>query len=136
MKIKLITILLLSVTITAIFASSDADIDYIMAKSEYGDKIKIEWKSTTESNLSHYVIERSPAAIDYFTERGSKRPEGNDKVYYFEDDASNKTNDMVFKYRVKAVGKDGQFYYSKTVSVSSGISDVKRTWGSIKAMFR
>jgi len=43
---------------------------------------------------------------------------------------------MIFIYRLKIVDTNGQASYSNEVSVSHNVSGVKRTWGSIKAMFR
>ena len=58
--------------------------------------------------------------------------------YEYTDQTAFKTNDQVYKYRIEIVDKDGSLSYSKEMSVlhNNGISGVKRTWGSIKALFR
>ena len=64
-------------------------------------------------------------------------PKGDNSYYTFTDQNAYKTNDMVFVYRLKIVDNSSVATYSADVTVSHSISSVyKRTWGSIKAMFR
>ncbi|HOJ17189.1 MAG: hypothetical protein GX452_09270 [Ignavibacteriales bacterium] len=118
---------------TTAFAS--ALFDYFHAKSD-GSNIKLEWKTGEENNLRHFVIERKSVNTDYI-QIATIAPKGSNSFYSFYDENAYKTSSgLVFVYRVKIVENDNSFSYSKEVSVSHAISGVKRTWGSIKAMFR
>ncbi len=63
-------------------------------------------------------------------------PHPDNPFYSYTDKSVYKTNDYIFVYRLKIVDNNGQLSYSDQASVSLSISGVKRTWGSIKAMFR
>jgi hypothetical protein len=86
--------------------------------------------------LNHFVIERKTPQSS-FSEVGTVQPKGNNSFYSFTDQNTYKANDMVFVYRLKIVDDNNQVSYSKDVTVTHSISSIaKRTWGSIKAMFR
>ncbi|GMU85500.1 MAG: hypothetical protein AMXMBFR48_07420 [Ignavibacteriales bacterium] len=113
---------------------SGAFIEFFHAKSE-NNSVKLEWKTTTESSLREFVVERKTVNGNFIT-IGKVAPRGENSYYSFIDEAAFKSSDYVFVYRLKLVNTDSQFSYSKEISVSHSLSDVKRTWGSIKAMFR
>ncbi len=130
---KLTTVLLLIFLVISV-AFAGALLDYFHAQSE-ADNVKLEWKTTTESNLANFIIERKTPDSD-FIELATVAPKGNNSVYTYLDQAAYKMTNPVFVYRLKILDLDGSVSYSSTVSVSPNISGVKRTWGSIKAMFR
>lgn len=111
-----------------------AYLDYFHGRSE-GDDIKLEWKTGEENNLSRFVIERK-SANSSFAEIGTVYPKGNNSFYTFLDQNVYKSNDLLFVYRLKIIDNNSQISYSSEVTVSHNVSGVKRTWGSIKAMFR
>jgi hypothetical protein len=112
-----------------------AYIEYFHARSE-SDDIRLEWQTGEESNLQKFVIERKTPQSSY-TEIATLNPKGNNSYYSFTDQNAYKTNDIIFVYRLKIVDNNNLASYSADVSVSHSISSVyKRTWGSIKAMFR
>jgi len=112
-----------------------ATIQFFHASSD-ADNIKLEWQSLQESNLQKYVIERkTPQSA--FIEIDQVAPKGDNSYYTYIDQNAYKANDIVFIYRLKMVDNDGTVtYIDQTTTVSHSISGVKRTWGSIKAMFR
>ncbi|MFN3695389.1 MAG: hypothetical protein ACK4UV_10305, partial [Ignavibacterium sp.] len=115
------------------FAS--AFIQSITARSD-GENIIVEWKTGEESSsLSKFVVERK-TPNNGFIEIGTVSPKGSNSFYTFVDNNIFKGNDYIFTYRLKIVDNNSQITYSTEVSVSHSISGVKRTWGSIKAMFR
>ena len=106
-----------------------------------GDDIKVEWETGDENNVQNFIIERnnyesSLGSSQSFLEIKSIQPKGSNSYYSFLDESLFKTNDYVFQYRLKIVDMDGTITYSNTISVTPKISGLKRTWGSIKAMFR
>lgn len=130
---KLSTLIVSFLIIATVYAG--AYIEYFHARSE-SDDVRLEWQTSEETNLQKFVIERKTPQSS-FTEIASVSPKGNNSNYVFTDQNAYKTNDMVFVYRLKIVDNNDQVTYSADVTVSHSISSVaKRTWGSIKAMFR
>ncbi len=129
-KIALYIIFLLAVGT----AFAGAFMEFFYAKSENGN-IKLEWKTSDESNLKQFVIERRTAQGGFISLQ-TMAPKGSNSFYTYLDEAAYKTQDVVFSYRLKIVDNDGSISYSNERYVSHSISGVKRTWGSIKAMFR
>ena len=102
------------------------------------DVVILEWTTDQESNLSHFVIERSTDNINW-VQIGKQQAcgESSTKQYYsftdnnlFKGDASN------LYYRLLIVEKNGQVTIHGVIASVTGISGIKHTWGSIKAMFR
>jgi flagellar basal body L-ring protein FlgH len=130
---KLSTIIVLFLIIATVYAG--AYIEYFHARSE-SDNVRLEWQTSEETNLQKFVIERKTPQSS-FTEVASVSPKGNNSNYIYTDQNAYKTNDMIFVYRLKIVDNNNQVTYSADVTVTHSISSVaKRTWGSIKAMFR
>ena len=117
--------------ISTIYAG--AFLDYFYGRSE-GDDVRLEWKTSEEVNLQHFKVERKTPQSQ-FSEITTVDPKGSNSYYSYLDQSAYKSNDMVFIYRLKIVDLDGQTSYSAEVTVSHNVSGVKRTWGSIKAMF-
>jgi len=108
--------------------------EYFHARTE-GENVKLEWKTGDETNLQNFVIERKTQNSSY-VELTTINPKGSNSFYSFVDESVYKSSDYVFTYRLKIVDNDQKISYSSEVSISPNISDVRRTWGSIKAMFR
>jgi hypothetical protein len=112
-----------------------AFLDYFHGRSE-GEDIRLEWKTGEEVNLQNFTIERKTPKSSY-AEIASIDPKGSNSYYsYLDKSAYKMMSDLVFIYRLKIVDDNGQSSYSNEVTVSHNVSGVKRTWGSIKAMFR
>ncbi len=118
--------------ISALYAG--AFIDYFHARSE-GEDVRLEWKTGEEINLNKFVIERKTPQSS-FVEIASLNPKGSNSYYSYLDKNAYKSNDLLFNYRLKIIDNNNVISYSSEVSVSHNVSGVKRTWGSIKAMFR
>jgi hypothetical protein len=134
MKYPGIKILLVLAVATVAFAGIGI-IDYFQVRTSQ-DNVIIEWKSGTESNIDHYSIERKTPQQNYF-EIVTVPPKGSNQFYSYTDQSIYKAQDVLFVYRLKIVYNDNTTpVETGEVSVSPNISGVKRTWGSIKAMFR
>jgi hypothetical protein len=132
MKKKLFQVLLvLSIIGTSL---AGAFMEYFHARSE-GENVKLEWKTGEESNLKNFVIERKTQQSSY-VDLSTITPKGNNSFYSYIDESVYKSSSYVFTYRLRIVDQDQKISYSSEVSISPSISGVKRTWGSIKAMFR
>lgn len=103
-----------------------------------GTNIVVRWSSESESDVYGYRIERragpegSPFVLLTPTDIA---PRGPGSLYEFTDNAAYRVTDNIYVYRVTAVipGNRSIAYY---VTVNHRVSSVRRTWGSIKAMFR
>ncbi len=134
MKITLNKIFVFLLLIATVFAGAYV---YNFNVSNEGDNIKIEWNSGQETNLKDYVIQRSTAqASTQYSDIATILPQGSNSYYSYVDKAAYKTNDVFFFYRLKIEDNDGTVTYLDNKPISHSISAVKRTWGSIKAMFR
>lgn len=100
--------------------------------------ILLEWTTEFESNLSKFEIERSTDRIHWI--KIGEVPavgESNQRHFYtFKDQTLLKGNLASLSYRLNLVYKNGTSEpYDVIVSVE-GISGIRQTWGTIKAMFR
>ena len=118
----------------AVIVYAGAFLDYFQGYSE-GENVRLEWKTSEEVNLQNFIIERKTPQNPYI-EIATIDPQGNNSFYSYLDESAYKTEDLVFIYRLKILDNDGTVSYSSEVTVSHNVSGVKRTWGSIKAMFR
>lgn len=131
MKKVILTIIPIFLFVIAVYATT---YDYFQGHSE-GDNIRLEWKTNDESGLDKIVIERKTPQSSYI-DIETIEPKGNNSFYSYLDENAYKTQDLVFVYRLKFVDNNGSVSNSSEAAVSANISSVKRTWGSIKAMFR
>ena len=100
-----------------------------------GNNITISWQAVSETNLKQYVIERKSGNSDY-VEIAIINSNPSMK-YEYVDNSVFKIIGSTYKYRLKIVDNDGSYSYLEQVgSVFHNVSSVKRTWGSIKALFR
>jgi len=103
--------------------------------SSLNGNIVLDWQCSSESNLKDYVIQRRTVTGSY-SDIATVQPRS-DMNYEFTDQTAYKNEDHVYLYRIEIVDNDGSLSYSKELSVVSNVSSVqKRTWGSIKALFR
>lgn len=101
-----------------------------------GNNIIIAWQAISETNLKQYIIQRKSSTGDY-VDVGWINPR-TDMDYEFTDREVFKTTGSWYKYRLKIVDNDGSepTYLEQSGIISPNVSSVKRTWGSIKALFR
>jgi hypothetical protein len=132
MKMKLSYVLVIILLTTAVFAGTF--LEYFQGRSDDEDII-LEWKTREEADLQNFKVERKTPQSSY-VEIATIQPKGSYSYYTYVDQSAYKSQNMMFIYRLKIVDNSGQVSYSNEVSVSHSVSGVKRTWGSIKAMFR
>lgn len=107
-----------------------------LSASSNGDNVFVTWQTLEETNLKHFIVQRSTQKYGTFTDIGIVLPE-KDMYYEFIDETAYKTSGTIYYYRVAIVETDGDVTYSDEVTVlHDNISGVKKTWGSIKALFR
>lgn len=131
-KIKIFGIAI--VLFVLIFAGS-----IIQSFSAYieNDAVKVEWVSLEEINLNKYVIERKSEGGNW-VDIATIQPRGNNSHYSYIDRTLLKSEDnqTIYYYSLRIVDNNGNFSRTKSIAINAKISGLKRTWGSIKAMFR
>jgi len=127
-------ILIAFLLLTSAIVFAGASILKFSVKSQNDGTIVVFWQASAESNLKHYEVERK-TVNGSFGYVGTVEPR-EDKNYEFVDNSAYKVTDAVYSYRLKIVDNDGSTSYSNEVPVRPNVSSVKRTWGSIKALFR
>ncbi|MBR9974586.1 MAG: hypothetical protein KFF77_03315 [Bacteroidetes bacterium] len=127
-----ILLVLLIVTGTAV---GGAFLDFFNGRSD-DDNVVLEWKTRSESDLLRYEIQRKAGSNGEFVSLATVSPKGSNSLYTYIDRSAYKESESVYVYRLKIVETSGPSSYSNEITVSHSVSSVKRTWGSIKAMFR
>ena len=130
---KKTTYFILFIILSALITYAGVDLLKFSARSQNGNVV-VSWQTVTESNLNHFVVERK-TVNGSFMELGNVSPRS-DKNYEYVDQSAFKTSDQLYVYRLKIVDNDGSVSYSEEKAVAHNVSSVKRTWGSIKALFR
>jgi hypothetical protein len=131
----LLTVFLIICAVSAT-AVSGAFLDFFNGRSD-GDNIVLEWKTRSESNLLRYEIQRKAGYDGEFVTLATVTPKGSNSLYTYTDRSAYKATESLYIYRLKIVDSDGSpASFSNEIPVSHSVSSVKRTWGSIKAMFR
>jgi hypothetical protein len=131
---RILAIVALAVACTVV-VSAGAFLDYFTGKSD-GTNVILDWKTGTESGLVTFEIQRKAGYTGDFVTIGSSDPRGSNSSYEYVDRSAYKQTGNVYTYRLRIVEQGGLTSFSNEVSVSHSVSSVKRTWGSIKAMFR
>jgi len=131
----------LIITTVALIAQ-ESIINSFTARSD-GKNVTLEWKTSTEPNVSHFEIERAPVngTFKYLDTEKSNGYASNytykdDNVFKKEDGSDVSITSNSFLYRIKIVKKDYKFEYSNNVNVVHNVSGIQKTWGMIKEMFR
>jgi hypothetical protein len=99
-----------------------------------GTGIVVRWVSMDERDVEGYLVERKAGTDGPFVQLTFPHLScrGTGASYEFVDNSAFRVTDNFYQYRVTVVG-NGTSYY---VTVNHRVSSVRRTWGSIKAMFR
>jgi hypothetical protein len=129
-----IKVLILTLIFTVVTAFAGAFFEFFLAKST-GTGVKLEWKTGEEKNIKSFEVERRTLQSGFIS-IAAIAPRGNNSYYTFNDENAYKPNDVVFIYRIKILDNDNTTSYSKEITVTHSVSGIKKTWGSIKAMFR
>ena len=105
-------------------------------RSDEGNII-ITWLSEEENGVVRFELERKAGVNGQFFLLTQVAPKGNNAAYeYVDDTAFRVMTETIYQYRIKVVFVDGSLAYFGPISVSNPVNTVRRTWGSIKAMFR
>ena len=102
-----------------------------------GSNVTISWISTDEAGVRGISIERRAGTVNDFIQITTISPKGSNSAYSYIDRSAFKTTGQTYYYRVKIDYVSAPTFYSELISATlNNVSSVKRTWGSLKAMFR
>ncbi len=104
-----------------------------------GINITVRWMSEDESGVARYELERKAGINGTFMLISPVAMQGNNAVYEYIDDSAfmMESSETVYQYQLKIVHSNGAppSVYGP-ITVRHEVSGVRKTWGSIKAMFR
>jgi hypothetical protein len=107
----------------------------LQAKSD-GNNVTVQWGTGDETQIIGFEVERRSGTSGEFAVIADVQKKGSNSYYEFVDKSAFKTTGTIYQYRIRILMKQGSSEYSAIVTVSHNVSSVKRTWGSLKAMFR
>ncbi|MGE5314560.1 MAG: hypothetical protein ACM3Q4_07700 [Acidobacteriota bacterium] len=132
---SLIMILLTMCLAASAYAGNIIRSGSLQATSD-GNNITVKWGSTDETGIKEFGVERRALSGGDFMLIATVKPKGNSSSYEYVDQSAFKTTDTMYQYRIKVTAMDLSVSYSDPFQVRHSTSVGKRTWGSLKAMFR
>lgn len=99
------------------------------------DNVVLSWHTMQEGDLSETIIMRK-VHNGVYSEIASIDAKGDNSSYTYTDANAFKVENGVYKYQLKFTSSNGSFSYSSEQAITHLTSVEKRTWGSIKALFR
>lgn len=104
---------------------------------EQGNDFRVSWTTEVEDEVRHFeVMRRSPNSNEQFVRVYSVPAHGIGREYGFLDAQVFKSGSDKLDYRLEAVYQNGVREAVRTESVNYTSTAVRRTWGSLKAMFQ
>ncbi|MBM3325663.1 MAG: hypothetical protein FJY65_01590 [Calditrichaeota bacterium] len=135
-KPLLIALLICSIAgLLAVSAWAETFVVREFTAANTGQEVRLEWLSGSESGLSEFRVQRSFDGQNYRTIYNVNLKGSNNRYVYIDSDLFKGEIRMVH-YRIEAAFHDGRNEWSKAEIVTLSFSGLRRTWGSIKAMFR
>lgn len=104
-----------------------------------GNDIQVSFSLADESEVRELVLERKTRFDAQFRELKRFNPQGANRVYAFLDDTVYKNQaytDELVQYRLKFIERNNSNSFSYVLNLNYFPTAIRRTWGSIKAMFQ
>lgn len=118
------------------FSSNDAALRFFKVDRENNDMV-VTWEATAEEGMDRYELQRKTRFTNnQYIVVSDVEPHGADKQYRLIDDQVYKSSSERVDYRLEAVFENGVRKELAAQSISYTPTAVRRTWGSIKAMFQ
>jgi hypothetical protein len=121
-----------------VFAVATADVikENSFQVTSNGVSVTLHWITDQEANVAHFEIQRRSGTDGAFISIGTVDPKGA-SLYEFVDNTALQKVTTLYQYRIVVTFTNGATpIITNAVSVTHTVSGVRRTWGSIKAMFR
>ncbi len=129
-----VSVILLSIAVSPLF-SQVIKPNSLQAFSD-GSVITIKFNTESEINVEKFYIERRQGTEGSFVRIATLNPKG-PSLYEYIDQTAFKASANIYQYQIRVI-----FFNNSSdevvgpITVSHSVNSVKRTWGSIKAMFR
>ena len=105
--------------------------------AEEGNDVLVSWQAREESDVKEYELFRMTRLTNnQFVKIQSIPPHGPGKAYLYRDDQVFKSSSELVDYRLEVVYTDGVREQLARDQVNYTSTAIRRTWGSIKAMFQ
>lgn len=101
------------------------------------NSVILSWQTGSEAQLNEIAIKRKIAHDGVYSVIETIAAKGDNSSYTFIDENAYKVEDGVYTYQLQFINNDGTSSTSKEEQSVAVIASVgKKTWGSIKALFR
>jgi hypothetical protein len=118
------------------YGQNEVDLASFQVRNSDGD-VLVRWKAEVEQGLEAYVLKRrTPYTNGVFKKVERIAAHGASKAYTYRDAEVYKSSSERVRYRLGVVFQDGTERVMDTETVNYKPTAVRRTWGSIKAMFQ
>lgn len=105
--------------------------------SEQGRDFLITWQTDLEEDVRQFeIMRKTPYSNDQFVKVFEAAAQGVNKAYIFRDNQVFKAGSDKVDYQLEVVYSNGVREIVKTQSMNYTTTAVRRTWGSLKAMFQ
>jgi hypothetical protein len=102
-----------------------------------GSDIVVRWSTIDESGVQRFdVLRRAGTTGDFTVIASVDQLKGNNSTYEYVDKSVFKVSSGIYQYVIRIINGQNPAPETDPVTVSHVSSAAKRTWGSIKAMFR
>ena len=133
-RFPLLILLVLLLTGAGLWAGT-VKLDYFKVDRQ-GNTFLIAWKAQTEEDVRSYELFRKTLHATEFTSIQVLHAHGVGKEYQFNDDQVYKAASEQVDYRLEAIFTNGLRQHVAERKVNYTPTAIRRTWGSIKAMFQ
>lgn len=122
-------------TASLVLTASTVVLSRFEARTE-GSDVVVTWQASVETGVREYVLERKTRYDNQFVELSKMRARGANILHEYRDTKIYKSVGEQVEYRLRVVYDDQSFVLVDPVSVDYTPTAIRRTWGSIKAMFQ
>ena len=130
--------LLTSISLLFVFLVGTALANVVFSRFDartVGNDIIVSWESSVESDVKEYVLERKTLFDAQFVEMARFNAHGTNSLYTYRDQRVFKVQSEEVSYRLRVISSDNGFVVTDAITINYTPTAVRRTWGSIKAMF-
>lgn len=122
--------------LTAFSGQGTVRMSFFKVEEQAGDLV-ISWQTEEELDVREYELQRMTRFTNnQFVKVESISPHGPNKAYLFRDEQIFKSSSEQVDYRLEVVYTDGVRQQLAREQVNYTSTAIRRTWGSIKAMFQ
>lgn len=117
-------------------APTDVQLEYFLVDPQ-GQEFVVTWKSLVEDDVFAYeLLRRTALSNEQFIMVFAPEAHGTNKTYTYRDAQVYKSASEQLDYRLQVVYTNGLREVISSQSVNYTSTAIRRTWGSLKAMFQ